>query len=211
VTSTLTIAASKAAFTHIMDNALQNHNVTSALAADCIDDTFDLFTLTDTIVDNLSYSDPDPNVKANHRLKKGKMGLLKSFIHYIYYRDESGNPIGDKWPAITMADFDKFRSNLAYTTKFGSISTLVTKQTSLPTISSSSAPYSGQSPVDIFKRGIKRDTSVFPTLKYEKFNDQWHRSFSNQAPSPRSKMLAPFLMPHMYLPHLSILHFFKKS
>jgi hypothetical protein len=80
-----------------------------------------------------------------------------------------------------MADFDQFRSNLAYTTKFGSLSTLVTKQTSLPTLSSSSTPYSGQSPVDIFKRGIKRDTSVFPTLKDEKFNDQWHRSCANQA------------------------------
>ena len=80
-----------------------------------------------------------------------------------------------------MADFDQFRSNLAYTTKFGSISTLVTKQTSLPTLSSSSTPYSGQSPVDIFKRGINRDPSVFPTLKDEKFNDQWHRAFANQA------------------------------
>jgi hypothetical protein len=57
----------------------------------------------------------------------------------------------------------------------------VTKQTSLPTLSSSSTPYSGQSPVDIFKRGIKLDPSVFPTLKDEKFNDQWHRSFANQA------------------------------
>jgi hypothetical protein len=80
-----------------------------------------------------------------------------------------------------MADFDQFRSNLAYTTKFGFISTLVTKQTSLPTISSSSTPYSGQSPVDFFKRCIKRDPSVFPTLKDEKFNDQWHRAFANQA------------------------------
>jgi hypothetical protein len=55
------------------------------------------------------------------------------------------------------------------------------KQTSLPTLSSSSARYSGQSPVDIFKRGIKRDPYVFPTLKDEKLNDQWHRSFANQA------------------------------
>jgi hypothetical protein len=66
-----------------MDNVLQTLNVNSALAAIGIDDTFGLFTLTDTIVDNLTYPDPDPNVKTNHRLKKGEIGLLKLFIQYI--------------------------------------------------------------------------------------------------------------------------------
>jgi hypothetical protein len=113
-----------------------------------------LFTLTDTIVDNLSYPYPDPNVKTNHRLKKGEMGILTFLIHYIYYRDESETPIGDKWTAINLADFDQFRSNLAYTTRFGSLSTL--KQTPVAlTLSSSSSPYSGQSHVDINKRDIK--------------------------------------------------------
>jgi hypothetical protein len=139
MSSTLTRAASKAAFTHSIDNVLQYPNVTSALAVIGIEGTFGLFTLTDTIVDNLSYPDTDPNVKTNHRLKKGEMGLLKSFINYIYYHDESGDPIGDKWTAITMADYDQFRSNLAYTTRFGSLSIL--KQTPVSvTFSSSSTP-----------------------------------------------------------------------
>jgi hypothetical protein len=180
MSSTFTRAASKPAFTHLMDNVLQYPNVTNALDAIGIEDTFGLFTLTDTIVDILSYPDPDLNVKAAHRLKKGEMGILKSFIHYIYYCDESENPIGDKWTDITMADFDQFRSNLAYTTRFGSLSTL--KQTPVAlTLSSSSSPYSGQSHVDITKRNIKHGTSVFPTLKNEQFNDQWKVSFVNQA------------------------------
>ena len=29
-------------------------------------------------------------------------------------------------------------------------------------------------------KGIKRDPSLFPTLKDEKFHDSWHRSFENQ-------------------------------
>jgi hypothetical protein len=41
--------------------------------------------------------------------------------------------------------------------------------TSTPTSSHSSAP----SPVDLFKRGIKRDPSVYPTLKDELWNDNW--------------------------------------
>jgi hypothetical protein len=44
MSSTLTRAASKAAFTHIMNNVLQYRNVTSALAAIGIEDTFGLFT-----------------------------------------------------------------------------------------------------------------------------------------------------------------------
>jgi hypothetical protein len=160
-----------AAFTHIMDNVLQYPYVSNALAAIGIEDTFGLFTLTDTIVDSLSYPDPDPNVKTTYRLKKGEMGILMSFIHYIYYRDESENPIGDKWTAITMADFDQFRSNLAYTTRYGSLSTL--KQTPASTLSSSSPPYSCQSHVDIIERDIKHDPSIAPTVKDDQFNDQW--------------------------------------
>jgi hypothetical protein len=64
-------------FTHVMDNVLQYPNVTSALALIGIEDTFGLFTLTDTIVDNFTYPDSDPNVKVSHRLKKGEMGILK--------------------------------------------------------------------------------------------------------------------------------------
>jgi len=33
---------------------------------------------------------------------------------------------------------------------------------------------------DQFLKGIKRDPSLFPTLKDEKFHDSWHRSFENQ-------------------------------
>jgi hypothetical protein len=93
MSSTLTRAASKAAFTHTMDNVLQYPSVTNALSAIGIEDTFALFTLTDAIIDNLTYPDPDPNVKTTHCLNKGEMGILKSFIHYIFYRDESENPI----------------------------------------------------------------------------------------------------------------------
>ena len=37
------------------------------------------------------------------------------------------------------------------------------------------------SPADIFRRGIKRDSNLFPILKDEKLNDSWHRSFATQA------------------------------
>jgi hypothetical protein len=33
----------------------------------------------------------------------------------------------------------------------------------------------------MFKRGIKRDPSVYPTLKNELWNDNWHCYFANHA------------------------------
>jgi hypothetical protein len=61
---------------------------------------------------------------------------------------------------------------------------LVTPAISTPTPSPSPTPASSNSapsPVDFFKRGIKCDPSVYPTLKDELWNDNWHRSFANQA------------------------------
>jgi hypothetical protein len=41
--------------------------------------------------------------------------------------------------------------------------------------------FSIQSPVNLFKRGIKRDFNAFPTLKDERNNDQWHHTFTIMA------------------------------
>jgi hypothetical protein len=48
----------------------------------------------------------------------------------------------------------------------------------------SSTPYAVKQvppPAEIFKKGIRRDQSLFPTLKDEKYHDSWHRAFENQA------------------------------
>ena len=41
-----------------------------------------------------------------YRLKMGEIGLIKCFIHYMYYLEELGNPIADDWTYITVDDFD---------------------------------------------------------------------------------------------------------
>ena len=73
------------------------------------------------------YPELDPQVQTKHRLKMGEIGLIKCFIHYLYYLEESGNLIGNNWTNITMDAFDQFRANLAYTARFGSLSNLVFK------------------------------------------------------------------------------------
>jgi hypothetical protein len=51
-------------------------------------------------------------------------------------------------------------------------------------------------PADMFRCGIKRDTTLFPTLKDEMFNDSWHWSIANQARAQDvSKVLDPNYVP----------------
>jgi hypothetical protein len=102
----------------------------------------------------------------------------------VHYRDEIGNPIGDDWRSITQDEFDQFRCNTNYTRHFASLASLSCPTPSAPSTAptpTSTSSHSAPSPVDLFKRGIKRDPSVYPTLKDELWNDNWHRSFANQA------------------------------
>jgi hypothetical protein len=46
-------------------------------------------------VDDLTYLDPDPSIMVAYSLKNGEKGRIKSFIHFVHYHMEAGNPIGD--------------------------------------------------------------------------------------------------------------------
>jgi hypothetical protein len=82
---------------------------------------------------------------------------------------------------ITQDEFDQFRTNISYNRRFRTLSNLATPVATTSTTPSSSTSHNAPFPVDVFKRGIKRDPSVFPTLKDEDRNDSWHRTFANQA------------------------------
>jgi hypothetical protein len=84
-----------AAFNHVTQNVLANNNVTKALRKDGIKEIGVFISLSDEQVEDLTYLDPDPSNPTAYCLKKGEIGLIKSFIHFVYYRDEIGNPIGD--------------------------------------------------------------------------------------------------------------------
>jgi hypothetical protein len=118
-----TLTAAKDAFIYILENVLVNDNVTSALIEVGIDNIISLFMLTDDVVDNLAYHVPDPNSQKSQKFKIGEIGLMKSFIHNVHFHEEI-NPIGNDWKSITMDDFDQFRSNLTYTHRFASLSSL---------------------------------------------------------------------------------------
>jgi hypothetical protein len=121
--SKFTLTEAKDAFTYVLENVIENENVTRALKHEGIDNIISFVKLTDDIVDNLAYHDPSPNIKKLQKLKIGRIGLFKSFIHYVHFREET-NPNGNDWKSITMDDFDQFRANLTYTRRFASLSSL---------------------------------------------------------------------------------------
>ena len=117
-------SSTKEAFNHIMDNVLDCPNVKRALISEGYEDLFSMMSFDDDIIDNLKYPDVDLLVPTNHYLKKGEIGLLKSFIHFIYYREELGSPIGNSWTSITMDEFDEFRTNFDYASSLSTLTGL---------------------------------------------------------------------------------------
>jgi hypothetical protein len=116
-----TLAESRDAFTYVLENVIENEYVTMALYDEGIDNIISLVKMTDDVVNNLSYLDPDS--KTRIKLKLGQILRIKSFIHYVHFREET-NPIGNDWKSITMGDFEQFRCNLNYTRRFASLSSL---------------------------------------------------------------------------------------
>jgi hypothetical protein len=113
------------------------------------------------------------------------MGKIRSFIHYLRHRNGTYNPIGNVWLSIMDKMLDEFRTDLTQIYKFNSVDAIhITPPSTTPSLLSAvttTSSLSSKSPVDLFKRGIKREFNAFPTLKDEKHNDQWHRTFVNMA------------------------------
>jgi hypothetical protein len=81
-----TRAGTKAAFTHVTDIIIDIENVTKALKHRGIDDIADILTLDDIGVESWTSPDPEPKITQFHPLKRGEIGLLRTFIHFVHYQ-----------------------------------------------------------------------------------------------------------------------------
>ena len=174
----------KASFNHVLDNVLGRADGTPlkmALSEEGIDDIFALSNLTDSAIDSLSYKNKDNEGTVTPVRLADKM-LLRAFLHFVINANMEGRTIvGEALNGITQEEFDSFRIDPRYMAK------LTTTAFSMPAAppSPKTPPVTKQiptyTPAELFRRGIKRDPTLFPTLKDEKFNDNWHHSFVNQA------------------------------
>jgi hypothetical protein len=180
-----TRGASRIAPTHILENVVQRPNINDPFSKASIDDAVGLLTLDDKAINGLVYSSTDSNgVTTTQKLQRGAVGLLRSFIHYVYHHDSTGNPIGNDWLSVTEDMLDEFRTDLTQVYKFNSVDSIHNRPT--PVILPAPVPVTptslpSQSPVDLFQHGIKRDFASFPMSKDDKQNDQWYHTFSNLA------------------------------
>lgn len=172
----VTRAEAKVAFDHILDNVLGRYGssgLKEALVRDGFDDLFSLLTITDEDIEGLVYPDPEDETKLIS-VRKSDMASVRLWREFVVYQRSIGDPIDDQWNGVTQAQFDSFRVSPYILSRFSP-----STPTAPGSIRSVSTPK--LSKADMFRKGIKRDPSLFPTLKDEKFNDSWHRSFETQA------------------------------
>jgi hypothetical protein len=67
----------------VLENVIEDEVVTMDLNDEGIDNIISFVKLTDDIVNNMTYRDPDSKTQIKH--KRGQSGLIKSFIHYAHF------------------------------------------------------------------------------------------------------------------------------
>ena len=129
------------------------------------DDILSLWT-----VDNLEtfkYKDPDTNEIKN--IRNSDLGKLKMWIAYLEHRVATNNPI------ITdeeVLDIDPQEFKLWYA-QHNSRAAVTTPAPAPSTPTNPTASRVPTTPTDLFKRGIKRDPSLFPVMKQDSQFRQW--------------------------------------
>jgi hypothetical protein len=170
---------SRAAYDHILSNVLgqdQASPLGKAIMKQQINDMYVLMALDKDIIETLRYDD---NEATSIPIPLYQKSLVLAFLHFVLFKNNALEPIGNNWTHVTQEEFDEFRIRPAYLSQRIGQSASAVQPASPSPIPRSSKP--GPSLAELFKKGIKRDQTLFPTLKDEKFNDSWHRSFEIQA------------------------------
>jgi hypothetical protein len=169
----------KAAFNYVLDNVLgrdDNSALKQSLLKVNVQDIFDMCSMEESTITALCYD--KSSTETDVAISRTDKTLLRIMIMYVGYLRTSGTnslAASTDWMALTQEDFDDFRIT-KYTPPLSQPSPTATSSTPATALSSTK-----HTPANLFRRGIKRDPSLFPVLKEEKFNDTWHRSFINQA------------------------------
>jgi hypothetical protein len=125
-------------------------------------------------IDALQYAFPqEDDTIILKNLDTSQIGLIMSFHAFIFHKDVKGEIIDrhEKWMQLQLEEFQRFRSSKEWFS-----------------ISNNSgqayAPSGGNHGKDLvaeFKKGIKRDTNMFPSLRQDKQWDHWQRAVFAQA------------------------------
>ena len=157
-------------FDHILQVVMGQQRTSpliAALTADGVSTVEDLMSAyTKDEITQLTYVDGNGQTQP---VSKGLKGLLHAFRSYVYTTGASVS--GDEWFAFTKEDFDKYQISPLFLAHHADLGTSI----NLPNISTPQASHT-RDPLLDFKRGIKRDMTLFPTLKDDKQWYTWQRS-----------------------------------
>ena len=174
-----------------MYKAFQEHGIWTIL---------DLICLADQDIKNLTWTDEEKDGRTQYELNRGYQNLILAFLTMVNWRARDKNPIFD-WDQLTKTEFNHFCMSVEYLayrrgldTPLGSAgSTSRGNTTSNMTTVTSIKTYT---PIEYYRRNIKRDQDKFPTLKSPLQFNTWRRKMHTQADAQDlSKVLNPTYTP----------------
>jgi len=167
----------KAMLEHVVTVVLKQAKdglLAKALDAAAVQEINDVLLLNQPARDALTFPLDDGTEKP---LPIGYRNLLRALKIFADHCQANGHPIGD-WTTITKKDFDDFRCSQVCMAATEKIETL---SSPTPTPASAPPPPKQKDLLAEFKKGIKRDASLFVVLKDLKQWDSWHCSTVAQA------------------------------
>ena len=159
-----------------------------------------VLSMTDEDIDDLHYFSPSPEdgtkkpaSPTKKYIGKGNKGILRRLKCYEEYRSQRGDPIFSDWSNVSGQEFDNYR----VTTNNINVTTNAPPQFFSSNTRNTSA--SNYSPVEQFKRGIRRDMDHFDILKSKRDFKSWHSNIlSISATQDVEEILDPNYIPSLF-------------
>ena len=180
-TMVLTKAQKREIVQHILEHVFgqePNSKLHAVFDEHDIQSPHDIIAMSEEDFETLGYTnDKDQYIS----LPKGNIGLLKAFHTYFLFCQSNGNPIDDSqgWMSITAENFDQFRISSDFVTQTTGPDPY--RQARGASGSTTSSIVNGSESLREFRCGIKRDPTLFVSLKDDGAWDAWYRSTLAQA------------------------------
>jgi hypothetical protein len=125
------------------------------------------FTISDDVLKGLTYIDN----KVHRPLKLGHFHKLRLYKTYVYHQRAHGKDASYDGTDVTKDEFEKFSTS-------NECIRLVTLSQPYPTVpvNPNAVMSSTQTELATFRKGIKRDASLFPVMNQDSQWDSWNRS-----------------------------------
>ena len=172
----ITRANNKEIFEQIIENAFPDDKqlIIDTLTHDLLayNDVHKLKSLSDRTIDNIQQvnCEEGSNVSTLTNMADSNKQMLRILVSYVNRREQEAGMLFtyQEWMGLTPEDFHTFRS-LEYNVP-------PRPQVQQPRVTTIDPYHEQKLELEVFKHSIKRDTTVYPTLREDQQWDTWNRS-----------------------------------